>query len=61
MSWRVHLDGLEYGLTTELPHNYARLMQPYLDPDGDEQAAKDLVLIRKESRKAAFAAAGITK
>lgn len=61
MSWRVHLDGLENGITTELPHNFTRLVQPYLDPDGDEQAAKDLVTSRREKRKAAFAAAGISK
>lgn len=58
MSWRVRPYGLDQGLASNLlPHNHARLVQPYLDVDGDEAQARQLVLDRWEKRKAMLAKA----
>jgi hypothetical protein len=61
MSWRVRPFGVDRALGSELPHNYARLVQPYLDVDRDEQAAAALVAERRQRRKAQLAAAGVAK
>lgn len=45
----------------ELPHNFQQQVQPYLDVDKDEAAAAQLVVDRRERRKAQLATAGVTK
>lgn len=58
MSWRVRPSGLDQALSSQLlPHNYKRLLQPYLDVDGDEAAAAQMVVDRRERRKALLAKA----
>lgn len=58
MSWRVRPFGLDQGLSSQLlPHNFTRLVQPYLDVDKDEAAARQLVVDRREKRKALLAKA----
>lgn len=58
MSWRVRPYGLDQGLASHLlPHNFQRLVQPYQDVDKDEAAARQLVVDRREKRKALLAKA----
>ena len=61
LSWRVRPSGLQRALSMELPHNFQQQVQPYLDVDKDEAAAAQLVVDRRERRKAQLATAGVTK
>ncbi len=62
MSWRVRPFGIDKGLASQLlPLNFARLVQPYLDVDGDEAQARQMVVDRREKRKAMLAKAAAAK
>lgn len=52
-------NGLDTGLALGLPHNYQRLVAPYLDADKDEAEAHQRVIARAERRKALRVEAGV--
>ena len=61
LSWRVRPSGLDKGLAQGIPHNYQRLIAPYLDADKDEAEADQHVVARRERRKALRAEVGIKR
>lgn len=61
VSWRVRPSGLDRGLALEIAHHRERLVDPYLDVDGDEQLLREQRTARKEKRKALMEAAGVAK
>ena len=61
LSWRVRPSGLDKGLALGIPHNYQRLIAPYLDADKDEAEADQHVVARRERRKALRAEVGIKR
>lgn len=52
-------NGIDTGLALGLPHNYQRLVAPYMDADHDEAEAQQRVVARAERRKALRVEAGV--